>query len=214
MRREGRLTTAQQRALEQHWTRFGIDLGDTSLDLDALFGRRAPRTLEIGFGNGDTLLALASDDPDTDFIGIEVHRPGVGQLLQGLAHRELTNVRIFCADAVEVLNHMIPPMGLNRVLIFFPDPWPKKRHHKRRLIQPEFLTLLASRLDTGGVVHLSTDWEPYADHMLATFGSSPDFINLAEQNYVIRPAERPPTRFERRGQKLGHRTRDLMFRRC
>ena len=213
VRREGRLTSAQQQALDCHWHRFGVSTRAEPLDLDALFGRAAPRCLEIGFGNGDTLLHLATADPGTDFLGIEVHRPGVGHLLLRLAEADLDNVRVFCADATEVLARQIPPASLQRILVFFPDPWPKKRHHKRRLIQPALLSLLASRLESGGIVHLCTDWEPYAEHMLATFEASADFINLAEQAFVPHPPERPLTRFEQRGQRLGHRTRDLMFHR-
>jgi len=214
VRREGRLTPAQQKALDTHWSRYGIAAGEGAIDLEVLFGRGAPRVLEIGFGNGDTLLHLAEQNPHEDFLGIEVHRPGVGRLLLGLEERGLSNVRVFCADAAEVLEQRLAPASLQRILIFFPDPWPKKRHHKRRLIQPALLPLLADRLESGGIVHLCTDWEPYAAHMLATFRASAEFLNLAGDDFMERPPERPLTRFEQRGQRLGHQSWDLMFKRC
>lgn len=212
--RSGRITSAQERALEELWPRYGVELHGAPLDLDALFGRRARRVAEIGFGNGDHLLALAASRPGEDFLGIEVHRPGVGRLLLQLAERALGNVRVVCCDAVEVLERYLDGQCLDEILILFPDPWPKKRHHKRRLIQTPFVTLLAQRLKEGGALRLATDWEPYAVEMLATLAAEPRLRNVAEDGgFVPRPAERSPTRFERRGERLGHQVWDLEFRR-
>jgi tRNA (guanine-N7-)-methyltransferase len=212
--RSGRITTAQERALEQLWPRYGVELGAAPLDLDAVFGRRARRVAEIGFGNGDHLLALAASRPGEDFLGIEVHRSGVGRLLLQLEERALGNVRVVCRDAVEVLASHLGGACLDEILILFPDPWPKKRHHKRRLIQPAFAALLAERLRGGGVLRLATDWEPYAAEMLATLSAEPRLHNIApDGGFVPRPAERSPTRFERRGERLGHQVWDLEFHR-
>ena len=214
VRREGRLTTAQQRALETLWRVYGIEFSDNFLDLASIFGRSAPITLEIGFGNGTSLTQMAAASPEQNFIGIEVHRPGVGNLLQQLEHENLNNVRVICHDAVEVLQHMIPPGVLDRIQIFFPDPWPKKKHHKRRLIQPGFVNLLASCIKSNGVLHLATDWENYAEQMLEVLTASADFINTAAaNNYLPRPDFRPQTKFEQRGQRLGHGVWDLIFQR-
>jgi tRNA (guanine-N7-)-methyltransferase len=212
--RSGRITAAQQRALAELWPKFGVEFAARPLDARALFGRDVPRTLEIGFGNGENLLSLAAADPGRDFLGIEVYRPGVGRLLLALEARALTNVRIICHDAVEVLAQQIAPEWVQHMLILFPDPWPKKRHHKRRLIQRPFAELIASRLTHGGVVRLATDWQPYALEMLATLAAVPGLCNLAaDGGFVARPAERLPTRFERRGERLGHDVWDLAFRR-
>lgn len=212
--RAGRITPAQQRALAELWPRFGIEFTARPLEALAAFGREAPRTLEVGFGNGENLLALAAADAGRDFLGIEVHRPGVGRVLLGLEARALTNVRIICHDAVEVLGQQIAPQWLQEILILFPDPWPKKRHHKRRLIQRPFADALASRLVPGGVLRLATDWQPYALQMLETLTAVPGLRNLAAGGaFVARPAERAPTRFERRGERLGHEVWDLAFRR-
>ncbi len=213
--RSGRITTAQERALHELWPKYGIELGGTPLDLDALFGRRARRVAEIGFGNGENLLALAASRPDADFLGIEVHRPGVGRLLLQLEERGIANVRVACHDAVELLERHLGGPSLDEILILFPDPWPKKRHHKRRLMQPPFVALLAERLRSGGALRLATDWEPYAAEMLATLCAEPRLRNVAaEGGFVPRPAERSPTRFERRGERLGHQVWDLEFRRA
>jgi tRNA (guanine-N7-)-methyltransferase len=213
--RSGRITSAQERALQQLWPRYGIDLGAAPVDFGALFGRSARRVAEIGFGNGENLLALATSRPAEDFLGIEVHRPGVGRLLLQLEERALGNVRIVCRDAVEVLERHLGGSSLDEILILFPDPWPKKRHHKRRLIQPSFVTLLAECLRADGVLRLATDWEPYAMEMLATLSAEPRLRNVAaEGGFVPRPAERSPTRFERRGERLGHRVWDLEFSRA
>jgi len=212
--RSGRITSAQERALQELWPKYGVELGAGPLDLDALFGRRARRIAEIGFGNGDNLLALAASRPAEDFLGIEVHRPGVGRLLLQLEERGLGNVRAVCHDAVEVLERSLHPASLDEILLLFPDPWPKKRHHKRRLVQPAFAALLAERLKGGGALRLATDWEAYALEMLATLAQEPRLRNVDPQGaFVPRPAQRLPTRFERRGERLGHQVWDLEFRR-
>jgi len=212
--RSGRITEAQQRALAQLWPKYGIEFSPALLDACALYGRDAPRTLEIGFGNGENLAALAPAHPERDFLGVEVHRPGVGRLLRTLESQQLTNVRIVCHDAVEVLAQQIAPQWLQEILIFFPDPWPKKRHHKRRLVQGAFVLLLVERLARDGVLRIATDWHPYALEMLATLAGSAQLRNLApDGTFVSRPAEREPTRFERRGARLGHEVWDLAFRR-
>jgi tRNA (guanine-N7-)-methyltransferase len=213
--RAGRITEAQQRALAQLWPKYGVGFASEPLDYRALFGRDAACTVEIGFGNGENLLVLAGSHPERDFLGIEVHRPGVGRLLLALEAAGLRNVRIICHDAVEVLEHQLPPQSVAEFLILFPDPWPKKRHHKRRLVQRPFVELLASRLVPGGLLRLATDWQPYALEMLTTLTAVPDFVNLAgDGGFVERPSERVPTRFERRGERLGHEVWDLAFRRA
>ena len=212
--RAGRITEAQQRALVELWPKYGVEFAPEPLEHLALYGRHAPRTLEIGFGNGENLAALALAHPERDFLGIEVHRPGVGRLLRALESQHLTNVRLICHDAVEVLAQQIAPQWLQEILIFFPDPWPKKRHHKRRLVQRPFVELLASRLTRGGVLRLATDWQPYALEMLTTLNTVSELTNLASDGgFVARPAGREPTRFERRGERLGHEVWDLAFRR-
>jgi tRNA (guanine-N7-)-methyltransferase len=212
--RGGRLTTGQARALEALWPRHGIDsqAGDSALDYEALFGRRAPVIVEIGFGNGEATWRTAQAYPEQDFIGVEVHRPGVGRLLMALAEHELHNVRIACMDAVEFMDERIPPASLCGVRIYFPDPWPKKRHHKRRLVQPPFVAGLASRMAPGAILHIATDWAPYAEYISEVLAVSEDFRNLAESgDYSARPAWRPGTRYERRGRNLGHRVYDLVY---
>jgi tRNA (guanine-N7-)-methyltransferase len=212
--REGRITPAQQRAFAEHWANFGIDYQGQPRDVDALFGRTAPRVLEIGFGNGEGLAWAGEHDSARDYLGIEVHRPGVGHLLMLAQTRELTNLRVSDHDAVEVLREQIPPASLDEVLVLFPDPWHKKRHHKRRLIQPPFVELVASRVKTGGVFRLATDWEEYALQMLEVLGASASFRNLSPTgDWMPRPDERAPTRFEKRGARLGHGVWDLAFER-
>ena len=212
--REGRLTPAQQRAINEYWPLFGVENAHTRLDLDALFQRSAPRVMEIGFGDGDALLHAARTTPETDFLGVEVHRPGVGALLANLDRHEVTNVRVLCADANQVLNERISSGALAGVRLFFPDPWPKKRHHKRRIVQPEWVKRTARALAPGGVLHMATDWEPYAEHMLETARACDQLKNLASDNtYCERPEWRPLTKFERRGQRLGHGVWDLLFER-
>ena len=210
--RAGRITEAQKRALAELLPRFGIPFTPAPVDLDEVFGRRAPRVLEIGFGNGDTLVELAARRPEADFIGAEVHPPGIGHCLLEIEARGLANVRVVAHDAVEVLEHMIAPGTLDEVLLYFPDPWPKKRHHKRRIVQPAFATLVADRLKPGGLFKLATDWEPYAAWMLEILNSSPAFANAAADGGCIERPERGATRFERRGRRLGHRVFDLEFR--
>jgi tRNA (guanine-N7-)-methyltransferase len=212
--RAGRMTVAQERAWRELWPAMGIERGDAALDFAALFGRVAPVVLEIGFGNGETLAALAADRRDCDFLGLEVHPPGVGHLMLRCETDRLANVRIVCDDAVQVLQLRIADASLDEVLLYFPDPWPKKRHHKRRIVQPGFVELVARKLKPGGVLRMATDWQPYAEHMLATAGACPALRNESPTNdYVARPQSRPVTRFERRGQRLGHGVWDLAFRR-
>jgi tRNA (guanine-N7-)-methyltransferase len=212
--RAGRATAGQQRALTQLWPKYGVEFSPAALDLPTLFGRTAPRMLEIGFGAGEALLEFASAHPEIDCIGVEVHRPGVGRLLLGAEAATLSNLRVICHDAVEVLQHQLPPASIALVHIFFPDPWPKKRHHKRRLIQPAFVELLAKVIAPGGTLRLATDWEPYAQHMREVIDASSAFANVAaDAGFVARSAERTLTRFERRGQRLGHGVWDLEYRR-
>ena len=214
VRREGRLTLGQQRAIDTFWTNFGVDPGPRTLRLEEVFQRRAPRVLEIGFGDGESLAAMAARHPEEDYLGIEVHRPGVGHLLQRADRLGLTNLKVMCADAVEVLTERLPDACFIRIQIFFPDPWPKKRHHKRRLIQPPFALLLARKLRPGGHLHLATDWEDYAHHMLRVLETAAPFVNTAGLGrFTPRPAYRPLTKFEHRGQRLGHGVRDLVFKR-
>lgn len=210
--RQGRVSNAQQRALEELKPRYGIPYQDGLIDLNQAFGRDAPKILEIGFGMGETTARIAAAHPENDYLGIEVHGPGVGSLLKQIDEGGLTNVRIMQHDAVEVLKHMIGPETLSGVHIFFPDPWHKKRHHKRRLIQPAFVELAASRLRPGGVLHCATDWEPYAEQMLEVLGACPALVNTAA-GWAPRPAWRPLSKFERRGLRLGHGVRDLLFAR-
>jgi tRNA (guanine-N7-)-methyltransferase len=213
--RTGRMTSGQTRALEDLWPKYGVDYSPAPLSLDELFGRPAPRTLEIGFGNGEHLAALATAHPQRDYFGIEVHRPGVGHLFMLAATGNLGNLRASTHDAVEVLREQISPGALDEVLVLFPDPWHKKRHHKRRLIQAPFVELVASRLAPGGVLRLATDWEPYAQQMLEVLSAARGlFLNLsATGDWMPRPDERAPTRFEKRGTRLGHGVWDLAFRR-
>ena len=213
MLRAGRITAAQKRALEELLPRYGIPFAPGPLDLDRAFGRSAPRVLEIGFGNGDTLVELAAAAPDRDFIGVEVHPPGVGHCLLEIESRGLRNVRVIAHDAVEVLSQQLAPDSLDEVLLYFPDPWPKKRHHKRRIVQPGFAALVADRLKPGGAFRLATDWEPYAAWMLEVLGASPELENVAADGGCVEHPGRSATRFENRGRRLGHAVFDLEFRR-
>ncbi|MBK7955563.1 MAG: tRNA (guanosine(46)-N7)-methyltransferase TrmB [Candidatus Accumulibacter sp.] len=212
VRRQGRLSNAQQRYHETMMATIGVPYVAAPLDLDALFGRTAPRILEIGFGMGETSAAIAARHPENDYLGIEVHTPGVGSLCKLVAELGLHNQRIVQHDAVEVLRDMLAPATLSGVHIFFPDPWPKSRHHKRRLLQPPFVALLASRLQAGGYLHCATDWEDYAQQMLAVLAAEKSLENTAS-GYAPRPDHRPQTRFEQRGLRLGHGVWDLVFRR-
>jgi tRNA (guanine-N7-)-methyltransferase len=210
--RAGRVTAAQERALADLWPSFGVDFNGAPLDLDTLFGRRAPRCLEIGFGAGEVIGALAKTHPDIDHVGIEVHRAGVGRLLMHTQAEKLANVRIICHDAVEVLARSIADESFDSILIFFPDPWHKKRHHKRRLVDAAFIDTLAAKLKTGGVLRLATDWQAYAEQMLLVGNACARLESLsADRTYVERPEFRPPTRFERRGARLGHGVWDLAY---
>ncbi len=212
--RPGRMTDGQKRALEEGWLRYGLELQRGLIDLQAVFGRQAPTVLEIGFGMGRSLADMAKAATDTNFIGIEVHRPGVGRLLHTMQREDIDNIRVYCDDAVEVLRECIDAGGLDGIQVFFPDPWHKKRHHKRRLIQPDFVTLLASRIKPGGFLHLATDWENYAEQMLEVLSAAPELENTApDTGYCERPHSRPLTKFEQRGQRLGHGVWDLYFKR-
>lgn len=213
VRREGRMTPAQEAALERLWARFGV-AAPSAIDVAKAFGREAPLCVEIGFGTGDHLAASAQGRPDWNFLGIEVHRPGVGRLLQTVEQREISNVRVACHDAVEVLRDCLPAGIVDEIVIFFPDPWPKKKHHKRRLIQAEFAELLARVLRPGGRLRLATDWKDYSDHMLEVLNAAAEFANAAaDGRFVPRPEDRPLTRFENRGLRLGHEVFDLEYRR-
>jgi tRNA (guanine-N7-)-methyltransferase len=209
--RQGRTTAAQARARELLAPVYGIAFAAEPLDLERAFGRAAPKVLEIGFGMGETTAAIAAARPEIDYLGVEVHSPGVGSLLNRIEALRLANVRVIQHDAVEVLEHMIAPEALDGVHLFFPDPWPKKRHHKRRLVQASFVRLLASRLKHGAYVHAATDWEDYAHQILAVLAAEPAFENAAV-GFAPRPESRPQTRFERRGVGLGHRVWDAVFR--
>lgn len=207
------MTQAQTRALESLWPVYGLEAG-RALDAPAIFGREAPLVLEIGFGNGDSLAAMAEASRETDYLGIEVHRPGVGHLLLRLQDLGLTNVRVYCADAIEILGQNIADASLDRVQLYFPDPWPKLRHHKRRIVNPEFLALVCRKLKPGGIFHAATDWEPYAEHMAAMLDGCPELRRPhAASPYIPRPEYRPLTKFETRGHRLGHGVWDLIYRR-
>jgi tRNA (guanine-N7-)-methyltransferase len=210
--RAGRMGTGQERALQELGPHFLIPYSPAPLDLAVTFGRSAPKVLEIGFGMGETTAGIAAAHPDTDYLGIEVHTPGVGALLKRIGEGRLSNLRLIQHDAVEVLEHMLPEASLDGAHIFFPDPWHKKRHHKRRLIQADFVRLLTSKLKPGGYLHLATDWEDYARQMLAVLSGEPELVNTGE-DFVPRPETRPLTKFENRGLRLGHGVWDLVFRR-
>jgi len=213
--RQGRFTPAQQRAFTEHWSRYGLAFDAGLIDPAAVFGRSASLVLEIGFGNGEQLLWSAVHEPGRDFIGIEVHRPGVGRLMNALAAQDVDNVRLYNHDAVTVVEHCIAPASLAEARIYFPDPWPKKRQQKRRLIQPAFVDLLAGRVAPGGVLHLATDWADYAEHMHAVLASSTRWRNRAgAARFVARPDSRIETHFEKRGRRLGHAVWDLLYDRC
>jgi tRNA (guanine-N7-)-methyltransferase len=212
--RAGRVTPAQERALTEVWPSLGLDFDGRPMDLDAVFGRRAPRCLEIGFGTGEVIGALAKANPGTDYLGIEVHRAGVGRLLLYAREERLANLRIICHDAVEVLARSLPDDSFDSILVFFPDPWHKKRHHKRRLIDGHFVETLAGKLRPGGLLLLATDWQAYAEQMLTVCNACTRLATLSgDGTYVERPAFRAPTRFERRGERLGHGVWDLAYRR-
>ena len=210
--RQGRMSPAQQRALDELLPRFGLPFEPAPLDFERVFGRSAPRVLEIGFGMGEATAAIAQARPADDFLCIDVHSPGVGSLLKRVALLGLANVRVVQHDAVEIVAAMIPPASLSGIHVFFPDPWPKKRHHKRRLLKPAFVRELALRLAPDGYLHVATDWEEYAQEILAVLAAEPLFVNAAD-GFAARPDYRPLTKFEARGLKLGHGVRDVVFRR-
>ncbi|MBA2816267.1 tRNA (guanosine(46)-N7)-methyltransferase TrmB [Candidatus Pantoea persica] len=212
VRRQGRLTKGQQLALDQYWPEMGVEFQQEPLDMTRLFGRDAPTVLEIGFGMGASLVTMAQNNPQQNFLGIEVHAPGVGACLASAKEAGVENLRVMCHDAVEVLEKMIPDNSLRMVQLFFPDPWHKARHNKRRIVQVPFAELVMRKLKPGGVFHMATDWEAYAEHMLEVMSSIDGYHNQSKtQNYVPRPDTRPLTKFEQRGQRLGHGVWDLMF---
>jgi tRNA (guanine-N7-)-methyltransferase len=212
--RAGRLTEGQQRALTELWPRYGVEEGKGELDLASLFGNDLPVIMEIGFGNGEATWQMANNEPGRNFLGVEVHKPGVGHLLLKIEEYQIGNLRIACQDAVELLRKRIPDQALSGVRIYFPDPWPKKRHHKRRIVQRPFIDLLARKMNPGGILHLATDWEPYAEHMLEVMKASTDFENLSPDGGTgTKPEWRPETKYEKRGERLGHGVYDLVFRR-
>ncbi|PAV25448.1 tRNA (guanosine(46)-N7)-methyltransferase TrmB [Tamilnaduibacter salinus] len=212
--RQGRMTSGQEKAWERSWPRFGLSRSDGMIEPRELFGRQAMLNLEIGFGMGQSLATMAEAAPEQDFIGVEVHRPGVGALLKEVEDRGLENVRVYNIDANDVIDFCLPDASLDRVMVFFPDPWHKKRHHKRRLIQPEFVQRLRHKLRVGGVLHLTTDWENYSEHMMAVMSTAEGFANtMPENGFSPRPKDRPITKFEERGLGKGHGVWDLVFRR-
>ena len=216
VRRDGRMSDGQRRVLTDLWPTVGLNLADGKVNLEKVFGRKAPCMLEIGFGSGHSLLEIARANPEVDFIGIETYQPGIGALLLGMEALSLKNIRVYYADAVEVLQQCIEPSSLQGLQIFFPDPWQKRKHHKRRLIQPDFVNMATERLQPAGVVHLATDWENYAEHMMAVLSAAPHLTNLAgERQFAQRSAQRPViTKFELRGQDSGRPIWELQFARC
>ncbi|MEJ2609239.1 MAG: tRNA (guanosine(46)-N7)-methyltransferase TrmB [Candidatus Thiodiazotropha sp.] len=212
--RQGRMTEGQQRAFDTLWPRYGIELGSGKLNLEALFGNSQPVTLEIGFGNGEALSQLAARHPEQNFLGIEVHSPGVGHLMIKLDEYQCTNTRILQTDAMELLRHHIAPASLSRVLLYFPDPWHKRKHHKRRIVQAEFAEQVHRSLVPGGILHMATDWKDYAKQMMTVLSAECGFTNQAgEGKFSPRPISRPLTKFEQRGERLGHSVWDLLFER-
>ena len=210
--RSGRLTDAQRKAIENYWDKYVVKFNNETLDQNILFDSAQKLTVEIGFGMGDSLLEMAKRSPEQNFLGIEVHQPGVGKLLNGIAVNELTNLKLICHDAREILESGLPDHCIDRLLLFFPDPWHKKRHKKRRLVQPEFIELLLRTLNKKAELHFATDWQAYAEHMMEVLEANPSLENvLGAQNYWPDP-DRPVTKFEKRGQRLGHGVWDLRFR--
>ena len=213
VRRSGRITPAQQRALETLWPHYGINT-DHQFNLEELFGRKAPKHLEIGFGMGEALIEMAHTHPEWDYLGVDVHWPGIGSLLMKVQAMQLLNVRVLCGDIVDILQHNLVSQSLDAIYLFFPDPWPKKRHHKRRLVQPFFIHLLTEKMNPGGLLHLATDWQDYADQMLQVLEKVPVLTNsIGKGCFAPRPLSRPMTKFEQRGQRLGHGVWDLLYHR-
>ncbi|NUY57166.1 tRNA (guanine(46)-N(7))-methyltransferase [Salinivibrio sp. MA351] len=214
VRREGRLTKGQEQALNESWPTMGIDFDATELDWQQVFGNDNPVVLEIGFGMGASLVEMAKNAPEKNFVGIEVHTPGVGACLMAAREAGVTNLRVMCHDAVEVFEQMLPKESLDTVQLFFPDPWHKKRHHKRRIVQLPFAEMVRDKLKMGGVFHMATDWENYAEHMIEVMEAAPHYQNIAKEGYYVpRPEERPLTKFEQRGQRLGHGVWDIKYTR-
>lgn len=215
VRRDGRITLAQRKALQDYWPNYGLTVENNPLDLDKLFGRSNHKILEIGFGDGNSFLEMAEHNQDIDFIGVEVYLSGVGASLINIKKKQLSNIRVFCQDAIEVLEKAVPNNSLQGVQLFFPDPWHKKRHHKRRLIQPDFIDLLTKKIKSGGFLHIATDWEDYAFHIMNVLTKSDKFINTygINQYAPLRVRDRPITKYEKRGQSLGHGTWDILFNR-
>lgn len=212
--RGGRMTEGQKNAFDHAWETYGLSLFGGKFDQQSVFGRKAPLVLEVGFGMGDSLIEMAQNQPECDFVGIEVHPPGVGRLINNAAKLGLSNLRVYMADAVDVLEDCFDDASLDRFQLYFPDPWHKKKHHKRRIVQPAFMQLLRSRLKLGGVCHMATDWEPYAEYMMEVMAVAEGYVNqLGEQAYAPRPEYRPLTKFEKRGERLGHGVWDLLFER-
>lgn len=213
VKREGRLTKGQAAAIERQWPKIGLSLNDGLLDFKNVFGNDNPVTFEIGFGMGHSLVEMAAADPARNFIGVEVHEPGIGACLMAAEQAGVNNLRLYNDDAVEVLKQCVADQSLDTVQIFFPDPWHKKRHHKRRIIQPEFVQQLVQKIQPGGKLHLATDWENYAEHMLEVLNNNPNLENTSTTNdYVPRPQSRPSTKFEQRGERKGHGVWDLVFK--
>lgn len=214
VRREGRLTKGQEQALNESWPTMGIDFDATELDWQQVFGNDNPVVLEIGFGMGASLVEMAKNAPEKNFVGIEVHTPGVGACLMAAREAGVTNLRVMCHDAVEVFEQMLPKESLDTVQLFFPDPWHKKRHHKRRIVQLPFAEMVRDKLKMDGVFHMATDWENYAEHMIEVMEAAPHYQNIAKEGYYVpRPEERPLTKFEQRGQRLGHGVWDIKYTR-
>lgn len=212
--RGGRITEGQKRAFDQAWEHYGLSLLDGVIDPQAVFGRKAPLVLEVGFGMGDSLLEMVQNEPDKDFIGIEVHPPGVGRLINNASKCNVDNLRVYMADAIDVLDDCIPDQCINRFQLYFPDPWHKKKHNKRRIVQPEFIQRVRHKLSLGGMCHMATDWQPYADHIMEVMSLAEGFENGASDYFFAeRPDFRPQTKFERRGESLGHGVWDVLFTR-
>ena len=209
--RSGRLTDSQRKAIDEHWHKHVFAFEGKPIDIDSLFVQKAPINLEIGFGMGASLLAMAQQQPEQNFLGIEVHKPGVGKMLHEIEANGLSNVKLICHDAKDIVEFCIAKESLDRILILFPDPWPKNRHHKRRLIQADFAELLVTKLRQGGFIHLATDWEPYAKHMMVVLQACPNLKNKNGSNEFWNNPERPPTKFEVRGKTLGNNVSDLLF---
>ncbi|MBE1276146.1 tRNA (guanosine(46)-N7)-methyltransferase TrmB [Enterovibrio baiacu] len=214
VRREGRLTKGQEQAMNDCWPTMGIDFEEKQLDWAEVFGNNNPVVLEIGFGMGASLVEMAKNAPEKNFVGIEVHSPGVGACLMAARDAGVTNLRVMCHDAVEVFEHMLPIASLETVQLFFPDPWHKARHHKRRIVQPEFVQMLRDKLKIDGIFHMATDWENYAEHMVEVMDVAPGYKNTAtDGSYIPRPDDRPLTKFEARGHRLGHGVWDMKYAR-